>query len=92
MPSALRFLLVSYWPVRNSIVWPENSLRQAASALASQLAWPGLLADIDAVAVRVGHDKAAQPVVGVARAFDDPDPVLLVQGCASVTDIPRMPW
>src|SRR3954453_13984206 len=41
------------------------------------------LADIDAVAVGVGHDEAAQPVVGVAQAFDDPDPVrdqMLMQG------------
>jgi hypothetical protein len=60
VPSALRFLLVSYWRVRNSIVWPENfipnQIRPVRSdqdelAVAGELA--GVVRDAEEVVVRV---------------------------------------
>ncbi|MET3806050.1 hypothetical protein ABIB25_003059 [Nakamurella sp. UYEF19] len=37
------------------------------------IAWLQLLANVDAVAVRVGEDEAAQPVIGITNSFDDAD-------------------
>jgi hypothetical protein len=66
-------------PTRATAEWEPPSSQISGSGICTSGCTSGcggqLLPDFDAVAVGVGEQEAAQPVVGVTQALHDPDSV-----------------